>query len=252
MTYDKPHIVFIPGDVSIDAVDALRRALANIKRPIKLNTFSPKVRRALTTASSPIKRARARIRPSIYESKEDKKKRIKQELLDAGVTFYGLLKSETRFLPKILHPDEHVKAVVYGLHHSNSVMLVATNTRIIYLDKKPIALFLDEVSYEVISGLEFEIHTFFATLVLHTPVKNYDIRHANLRCAENFARHIETERLKIETKETKKPVFEEQKSAPERFVPDPEYHGEPKGDMAGYYLLPMDEEERVRIQSGAA
>lgn len=169
-------------------------------------------------------------RPIVYETKKAKAKRIRRELIDAGATIYGLFKSESRSLPKILHPTEHVEAVVYGQHRSSSVMLVATDERILYVDKKPMALFLDEVSYEVVSGIEFEIHTFFATLILHTPVKNFDIRFANLRCADKFARHIEFQRLIRPHEETS-----EQSSEPEPI--------ELEEDLAGYYWLPMEEEE---------
>jgi hypothetical protein len=120
--------------------------------------------------------------------------------------------------------------------------LAATDERIIYLDKKPTVEMFDEVGYEVVSGIEFDIHTFFATVVLHTPVKNYEFRLVNLRCAEKFARHIEKHRLEREPKDHE-PVGELLPSRPRKFK-----KANILNDMAGYYWLPVDEDEPQKIQ----
>lgn len=258
--------IYIPGDNPVNVFEAIKKALAKfprVKTPSKIVRQYPVIAAKAIASTRPRiqKPAVARVLPysrrtvrkrAVHESPKEKNSRVKRELLDAGMTFYGLLKSETKVLPKVLHPHEHVEAVVYGQHHSSSVMLVATNERIIFLDKKPMAAFLDEVSYEVVSGIEFGIHLFTATLVLHTPVRNYDIHNANLKCAEKFARHIETKRLireKIEEEiDGESTQFIEQPSV---VLPEPqkrEYPAELDEDLAGYYLLPTDEEERRKTQ----
>jgi hypothetical protein len=142
--------------------------------------------------------------PIILETHKEKAKRIKNELIISGASVYGLLKAESRILPKIIHANETIMAVIYGRQQSSSIMVVATDKRIISLDKKPMVLLMDEFSYEVVAGLEFEIHTLFASLILHTPVKKYDIRFVNLRCADRFVRYVETQRIKsIRKKEDK-------------------------------------------------
>lgn len=252
----KPAGSFIPGSYSINILHAMTMALKKIRpyyKPAaisgeylgqakeKFKDLAPKVRQAI---QAPLARSfpfnDSVLRRTIYETQQDKARRIKRELLDAGSTFYGLLKSETRVLPKLLHPHEHIEAVVYGQHRSHSVMLVATNERIIYVDKKPMALFLDEVSYEVVSGIQFEVHILFATLTLHTPVKNYDIKFANLHCAENFARHIEAQRLK---RELLKEETEHELPIPRRPQVRVRNPIELKETMAGYYWLPAEEED---------
>lgn len=258
-------LVFVPGDVPFNPLRAIELALEKIRptrprrNPVQFSdeylsrarqrfgSVRPTARRIITSPTYPLTRVKKPSRVLVYETEKGKARRVKRELIDAGITFYGLLKSESRALPKVLHDNEHVEAVVYGQHHSNSVMLVATDERIIYLDKKPMALFLDEVSYEVISGIEFEIHTLFATLVLHTPVKNYDIRFANLHCAENFAKHIEAHRLKREQEEVEQ-IETQIQTAPER---NSKPHPHELEDMAGYYWLPVEEEEKRKIQEGS-
>jgi hypothetical protein len=134
------------------------------------------------------------------------KERIIHELIEAGVTTYGLMKSESRYLPRIINEIEHIKAVVYGLHGSSLAMLIATDKRLIYLDKKPIVEMLDEISYEVVSGIEMDLFMFFATVTLHTAVGNYKFQYVNPRCAEKFVQHIEEQRMKHSDSEELKTI----------------------------------------------
>lgn len=267
MTHSK--LIIIPGDVSIDLLDAVQKALIKLQRIKKPRGISRPILNKVKSGIIEVLPARTK-RPAneqiystkpkviyrkstLYEHPRDKAKRVKRELLDAGVSLYGLMKSESRYLHKVLHDNETIEAVVYGQHHSNSAMLVATDERIIYLDKKPMTTLFDEVSYEVVSGIQFDIHTIFATIVLHTPVKNYDIKYANLHCAEKFARHIETQRLEKEQADKEKgEVINE----PPVIFPYPdksvraERPFELKEDMAGYFWLPTEEEERRKVQEG--
>ena len=255
----------IPGDVSIDILEAVEKALAKFPRtprPIVINrehlsrmgsnirqNMRPGLERALTVLPYPVRQKIYYRRSPVFESVREKKRRVRRELLDAGVSIYGLLKAESRYLPKILHTDERVEAVIYGQHGSSSAMMVATDERIIYLDKKQMVELFDEVSYEVVSGIEFDIHLIFASVVLHTPVKNYNFRFVNLHCAEKFARLIETQKLEREEKE-EEPEAEIQPSVPNEPEFNQSFPSELKDNMAGYYWLPTEEEERQKIQEG--
>jgi hypothetical protein len=178
-------------------------------------------------------------------------KRIRRELIQADVTLYGLLKSESRYLPRVIHEDEHIHAVVYGQHHSNSAMLIATDRRIIYLDKKPMALFMDEVTYDVVSGIELEIHTLFASVTLHTAVANYDIKFANIHCADKFTAYIEEQRVKREKfreNEPGIPVKIETMPQPPADLAKEQIDDTSQNNLAGYYWIPHDEEEAEELQ----
>jgi hypothetical protein len=117
--------------------------------------------------------------------------RIKQELLAAGVSWYGLHKEESRYLPHIIYDDEHIGGAIYGHQGQESVMLVATDKRVLYVDKKPLFIDEDEVRYEVVSGVELSRSLLGSTITLHTKVKDYKVRTMNHVCAERFARFVE-------------------------------------------------------------
>jgi hypothetical protein len=108
------------------------------------------------------------------------------------------------------------------------------------------ATFLDEVTYDVVSGIELDIHTFFATVTLHTAVTNYVIRFANIRCADTFVDYIEEQRLRRELvkEEVKRTIHE----VPREEIIKKLASTMVSNNMAGYYWLPPeDEREELEV-----
>lgn len=129
-------------------------------------------------------------------------RRIRQELKQSGVTAYGLHKFATRYLPHILHEGEHVNGAVYGRYTAGTGMLnweegmlVATERRIIFLDRKPGYETTDELTYDVVSGVQKSYAWPFASITLHTRLGDYTIRFANKRCIDAFMHYVEKRRL---------------------------------------------------------
>lgn len=123
---------------------------------------------------------------------------IKKELREAKVTAYGLLKQESRFLHKTIQEDEHIKAAIYGLYgdskgvESSSGMLVATDRRMIFMDKKPLITDIDEFGYESVIGINVNNAMLFSAVDLHTRNKEYKFRNVNKRCARHMKSFIES------------------------------------------------------------
>lgn len=132
----------------------------------------------------------------------DKKARIRQELINAGMTSFGLKKFNTRYLPKLLANNEHVHGVIYGLHTEGpgflnwvDRMIVATNHRIISLNRKPGILDKDEFTYDIVSDLDISYAGPFAAVTLSIRNRSFSVRFVNKRCAEIFATYIRKRRL---------------------------------------------------------
>jgi hypothetical protein len=132
----------------------------------------------------------------------DEARRIRQELHEVGVTAFGLAKFAAHYLPHIVHPGEHIKGAVYGRYVEETRllrwvegMLVATDRRIIFLDRKPGFETLDELTYDVVSGIQKSYAWPFAAMTLHTRIGNYTIRFANKKCIDVFMRYVEGRRL---------------------------------------------------------
>lgn len=121
----------------------------------------------------------------------DHARRVKKELMDMGLSWLGLGSMEARYLPTIIHTNEHLGGVVYGRSKDGRAMLVATDRRVIYIDKKPLFENEDEISYDVVSGVSYGHSVLGSTVTLHTRVKDYPLKTTNRVSAEIFIRYIE-------------------------------------------------------------
>lgn len=117
--------------------------------------------------------------------------RVKDELAKAGMTSYGQHKLASRYLPSIIDNDEHIEAVVYGHAGVGLAMLIATNLRILYVEKRPLFTSTDELSYEVVVGIRHIKAGLFPAVELHTRMGNYTLTYVNPKCASNFTKYIE-------------------------------------------------------------
>lgn len=116
---------------------------------------------------------------------------IRQRLLELGVSSFAMGRMESRYLPKIIAPDEALGGVVYGKHPDGFAMLAATDKRIIFLDNKPFFVNEEEINYNVVSGVSMSTVGFISTVTLSTRMKDYALRTFNHKCANSFVRYIE-------------------------------------------------------------
>lgn len=119
--------------------------------------------------------------------------RVRQELAALGASRFALATSESQYLPRLIHPEEHIGALVYGHHKDGFAMLIATNMRVIFLDKKPLFVNQDDISYSVVSGVSYGNAGFDMLVTLHTRIKDYAIRSFNKKCAVGFVKYIESQ-----------------------------------------------------------
>ncbi len=117
--------------------------------------------------------------------------RIKKELAQAGMTSYGQHKMSSRYLPNIIAEDEHIEGVVYGHSGTGLSLLIATDRRIIYLERRPWFTSTDELSYEVVVGIRHIKAGLFPAIELHTRMGNYTLTYVNDKCASKFTEYIE-------------------------------------------------------------
>jgi len=122
-------------------------------------------------------------------------KQVRDELKAAGVSSLGLLTPESKGLAKVLHPDEHIGGVVYGSYPGGLAWLIATDQRVVFMDKKPFFMTTDELTYDVVSGVQSIRAGLFTSVILHTRINNYSMRFVNTKCAQIFVSYIEKRRL---------------------------------------------------------
>src|ERR1019366_3772086 len=118
-------------------------------------------------------------------------KRIKRELDKAGMSRYGQFKMTSRYLPTLIAEDEHIKGVIYGQCPHGLAMIVATNERVIYMERKPGFTSSDDISYDVVAAVTQNTIPMATSVTLHTRVGNYTLRFVNPKCADIFVHYIE-------------------------------------------------------------
>lgn len=128
--------------------------------------------------------------------------RVKSELKMAGLSSLALRKPTTQYLHHVIHPDEHIMAAVMGRHKESEgifglveAMLVATDKRVLYIDHQPGYTSMDEITYEVVSGVNVSTTAIYASLTLYTKVANYELSFAKPFCVRRFADYIEERRI---------------------------------------------------------
>ena len=118
-------------------------------------------------------------------------KRVIQDLRNLGATPRATLSLAGRYLPSIIHPHEQLRGVVYGRCKGIFSMLVATDRRILFLEKKPLFTDEDEISYYMVGGVSYSKAGIGATVTLHTRIKDFVIKTLNEHCVDGFVRYIE-------------------------------------------------------------
>lgn len=123
---------------------------------------------------------------------QGRKRRVWKELKNLGMSWAALRTMEGRYLPHIIHDGEHIGGVVYGWSNGSFAMLAATDRRVIFLDRKPLFTDEDEISYDIVSGVDYGSTGLDSTLTLHTRVKDYKIYTFNDKSARGFIDYIES------------------------------------------------------------
>lgn len=126
-----------------------------------------------------------------HEDEQRIHERVFNELRQLGMRPWGLWRLDIRYLPKIIHENEHIKAVAYGSGPDGAGTLVATDRRVLYVNKKPMFVKSDELTYDIIGGVSYGDVGVQATVILHSRIADFKLRTYNLRLAQGFRDYIE-------------------------------------------------------------
>lgn len=123
--------------------------------------------------------------------KTDRTLAVMGQLISRGVGAWGAIKAESRILPNILHEDENILGAIYGFSGLDSVLFVATDKRVVYIDKKFLFTKTEDIAFAAVSGVTFDWLLMSGTLILHTRLGDFKIRIFNKKAAQIFVSCIE-------------------------------------------------------------
>jgi len=122
---------------------------------------------------------------------------IDEQLKRAGCQIRVWGRSEVRELCEILLPGETIAQAVNGQYEAGFGMLVATDFRVLLIDKKPKYLTLKDVRFDMITELDFSARIVDSTVRIFTP--NREIRFSSFNAARlrKFYKHTQHKVMEI-------------------------------------------------------
>lgn len=99
-------------------------------------------------------------------------KTLEERLKEIGCNFRFWGRAELRELANVLMPNEIVEHCVNGQYQAGFAMLVATDQRVLLIDKKPMYLSLEDIRYDMMSEVDFNHRLLDASIFICTPTKS--------------------------------------------------------------------------------
>ncbi len=125
-------------------------------------------------------------------------KEVKDQLRALGVPPSVLAKGEVREIPNVLFENETIQKVVYGWYGSGFAVLLATTTRLIFVDKVGFKLVVADIPYTSIMEVEYDLSIFMGgRLVIYARPNTIKLKGIKKDRLRDFARFVEQ---KIERK----------------------------------------------------
>lgn len=110
--------------------------------------------------------------------------------LDGASRLFAL--KEIKELPKILWEDERVEQIIQGMYNNGSGVLVATNKRLVFLDKGLLfGLKVEDFPYDKITSIQYETGMLMGEITIYASGNKAEIKHldkARTRVFSEFVR----------------------------------------------------------------
>ncbi len=118
-------------------------------------------------------------------------KLVKQQLekIDADSSLW--CRAERRELPRIMFEGEQINHLINGRWSGGFATLVATDQRVLLIDKKPLYLTLEDIRYDMISDVMFNNRLINATLLLGTLNKTITFMSFNQHKLREFTNFVQ-------------------------------------------------------------
>src|ERR1035438_2964716 len=104
----------------------------------------------------------------------------------------GWGRSEVSELPHIILPDEEIYECVNGFYDGGFALLVATNIRVLLVDKKPLNyLSVEDMRFDMISEMDYNHRLFGADISISSGGKNLHFRSYNQARLRKLIGHVQ-------------------------------------------------------------
>lgn len=98
-------------------------------------------------------------------------RQVEEQLERLGCNFKYVGRAEIRELPAILMPEEQIAGAVNGRYSGGGALLVATNFRLLLIDRKPFFLTIEDIRFDMIAEIDFNARLLNSSAVVITPAR---------------------------------------------------------------------------------
>src|SRR5882724_875351 len=119
-------------------------------------------------------------------------KSVKEQLRRLGFKHRGWGRAEVSELPNILLADEEIYDLVNGIYEGGFALLVATNVRLILIDKKPLNyLTIEDLRFDMINELDYSHRLLGAQINIASGDRNLRFRSYNQQRLRKVIGHVQ-------------------------------------------------------------
>jgi hypothetical protein len=98
-------------------------------------------------------------------------KQVNEQLRRIGCDYAVWGRSEIHELTNILMDDEQIQQAVNGYYDGGFALLCVTNYRVLIVDKKPLALTVEDLRYDMIAEVDYSSRVFTSVFHIYTPMR---------------------------------------------------------------------------------
>ncbi len=117
---------------------------------------------------------------------------VKQQLKSIGFNHQGWGRAEIKELEHVLIPDEEIYECVNGLYEGGFALLVATNHRVLLIDKKPLNyLTVEDLRFDMINEIDYSHRLMGAQIDISTGSRDLRFRSYNQPRLRKLINHVQ-------------------------------------------------------------
>lgn len=122
---------------------------------------------------------------------------VEEQLKRVGCNFRFWGRPEIRELCNILMQGETITQCVNGRYEGGFALLVATDHRLLLIDKKPMFLTLEDIRYDMVSEMDYSAQLLGATVHIITPNRKLSFTAWNQARLRKMMNHIQQRVMEV-------------------------------------------------------
>jgi hypothetical protein len=128
---------------------------------------------------------------------------IQHQLKEIGFNYRGWGRTEVNELANILLPDEEIFECVNGFYDGGFALLVATDVRVLLIDKKPLNyLTVDDLRFDMINELDYNHRLFGAYISISAGNKNLKFTSLNQPRLRKLIGHVQRRMAEVKRQQS--------------------------------------------------